>query len=312
AVTNDDVKLRLQPAKLNARFLQAYGELEEFSSTDSAERQLNHGFGLHRQTVAEKPGIVTFDLADAIYLRSRCQQHLGECELALAYAAPELCQFAQMRSFELPPGGYIIKLHELQRDPAFGGEEELNQRMVAGLLPASYFRDWIDKLAARHTFKQELVAPERMPRALQHFQAAVDMELQAIDAVRAEKDDDCEWRPNARQKHCVIYHPRRHGRESARPRNPSRRAELVELQSLLAGKTLLPHHRVSDTVGINLTKIFNEPVSFDAILWHHGCGATNYLETGEITPWQPDFTLHHDDFFFRQWMYAATREGGQW
>lgn len=58
---------------------------------------------------------------------------------------------------------------------------------------------------------------------------------------------------------------------------------LLEAESILNGKTLLPFWRGDTDKGINLRKVFTQPKDFDLVLWVQGSGAVSYLEKGEIT-----------------------------
>ena len=51
---------------------------------------------------------------------------------------------------------------------------------------------------------------------------------------------------------------------------------------VLQGRKLLPHWRVKDGRGINLKKVFEEPRTFDLVLWAHGAAAMPYLEEGQL------------------------------
>jgi hypothetical protein len=60
---------------------------------------------------------------------------------------------------------------------------------------------------------------------------------------------------------------------------------LDEAEAVLHGDKLLPHWRVKDGRGINLKRVFEEPRTFDLVLWAHGAAAIPYLEEGElVTP----------------------------
>jgi len=57
---------------------------------------------------------------------------------------------------------------------------------------------------------------------------------------------------------------------------------LDEAEAVLNGQKLLPHWRVKDGRGINLKEVFEEPSTFDLVLWVHGAAALPYLEKGPL------------------------------
>ena len=56
---------------------------------------------------------------------------------------------------------------------------------------------------------------------------------------------------------------------------------LDEFEALLKGEKLIPHWRLAK--GINLRRVFNEPKTFDPILWAQGSAALPYVENGPMT-----------------------------
>ena len=56
-----------------------------------------------------------------------------------------------------------------------------------------------------------------------------------------------------------------------------------EMESLLAGKRLIPFWRGDEKRGVNLRRVFTEPRTLDLVLWVQGTAATPYLEDGPVT-----------------------------
>ena len=70
---------------------------------------------------------------------------------------------------------------------------------------------------------------------------------------------------------------------------------LDKVDGILSGKLLIAFWRGDDPVGVNLNPVFNEPKSFDLVLWAQGTAALSYLEDGMLT--QPEFWLRLIDSF---------------
>ena len=58
---------------------------------------------------------------------------------------------------------------------------------------------------------------------------------------------------------------------------------LDETERILNGERLLPFWRGTTKQGVNLRRVFEEPRTFDFVLWAQGSGAGPYLEDGEVT-----------------------------
>jgi hypothetical protein len=119
--------------------------------------------------------------------------------------------------------------------------------------------------------------PARMKSALNHIEQMLELSGEMFEAALAETDDDREWIPNPKQKGVIP------GVEVSEEMVAGWSEFLDEAKGLFAGKKLIPHWRIRTGEGINLRKVFDEPTSFDLILWIQGTAAVPYLEKGELT-----------------------------
>lgn len=132
-----------------------------------------------------------------------------------------------------------------------------------------------DLVAFVHLLNLPVAEPDRLRRALTHFEAVAEQSRASWRAIRAENDNDLEWLPNPRQQSVVPV------RVSAAQIDAWLRM-LDEAEAIFAGEKLVPHWRVQGR-GIDLRRVFLEPRRFDLILWLQGGAATPYLERGEVT-----------------------------
>ena len=58
---------------------------------------------------------------------------------------------------------------------------------------------------------------------------------------------------------------------------------LNEAEALLLGEKLVPFWRGDGAKGVNLKRAFDEPRTFDLVLWIQGTAAQPYLEDGQLT-----------------------------
>jgi hypothetical protein len=94
-------------------------------------------------------------------------------------------------------------------------------------------------------------------------------------AARKETDDDLEWLPNAKQKQGIT------GTVLADAQIDGWLTVMVELNSILEGKKLLPHWRFDR--GMNVKRWFAEEKTYDLVLLITGTTAVKYLEDGPVS-----------------------------
>lgn len=132
-----------------------------------------------------------------------------------------------------------------------------------------------DAIAAIHLVHFEVAEPQRLSRAREHLLAMINQSRRCWECALAETDDDREWIPNAKQTSLTPL-------VVNAERIVAWKRFLDEAEAVLQGERLLPHWRVKDGRGINLKRVFEQPRTFDLVLWAHGAAAIPYLEEGEL------------------------------
>ncbi len=206
--------------------------------------------------------LIVFDGGDVHWLRGYCHLLSGFCEVILAHDGRQL--------FERT--GHLLYPH-VKSPYKYLKEDETPD--------SPWNENWImDLISFIHLTNFPVVAPERMPKALAHFEAMIEQSRQSWKRIQVETDDDHEWLPNPRQTGVLP--------------NVRVRQEMIdtwhelldEMQALLQGKKLAPFWRGSKdnhTRGLNVRRIFTEPRQFDLVIFVSGTGAHPYLEEGELT-----------------------------
>jgi hypothetical protein len=219
--------------------------------------QLNRRVSIDKAT-AEK-FLITFDKADVHWLRGYCHLLAATCDTVLAYDFRELFERTGHVVFEKVESPYEF-LARGRRVWDVGGA------------------DVLDLIAMIHLINLPLAEEERMPRALEHLQAAIEQSRLNWRAIEAEMDDDHEWVPGPRQTGVIP------GVRVTQEMVDAWRNFLTEAESILAGERLIPFWRADDPhQGVNLHKVFTEPRQFDLVLWVQGSAVEPYLEEGETT-----------------------------
>ncbi len=106
--------------------------------------------------------------------------------------------------------------------------------------------------------------------------------------IESEKDDDHEWIPNPTQTGEIQV-------RVSRELITGWHRVLDEIEALLNGKKLVPYWRLygnrtsngtwatpSEGKGINLYKVFHDPIEFDLVLFVQGTALERYLEDGRV------------------------------
>ncbi len=133
-----------------------------------------------------------------------------------------------------------------------------------------------DAIAFIHLMHWPVAEPERMKSALSHLEAVVDLSRESWKYIQSESDDEAEWIPGPKQKNGVLP------AASVSQQTVDGWIEFLdEFEALLKGEKLIPHWRLAK--GINLRRVFNEPKTFDPILWAQGSAALPYVENGPMT-----------------------------
>ncbi|MCY2975623.1 MAG: hypothetical protein NTW52_13270 [Planctomycetota bacterium] len=204
---------------------------------------------------------IVFDRADVDWLRGYCHLLAAVSELALAYDAEGLFDVASHRLFQHAQTRHTFLL-ESPRSPNrgwFGSVEEIS-----------------DLIAIIHMIRFPVIEPSRTSVALKHIEDAVGLSRQMWKRILAETDDDREWIPSPKQSGAINV-------KVTQEMVDNWTKALDEAESVLQGKKLIPFWRGKPNRGVNVRKIFLEPLPFDLVLWGQGTAATPYLEEGILT-----------------------------
>lgn len=236
----------------------------------------------NRQFSGSLPVInMTFDLADAYWVRGYCHVMSGLGEMILAYNWKD--QFERTAHLFYPrvdtPYDYLV---------AEG----------SGMFEGFSAENIADFVALIHTINYECSEPDRMKAALAHFETVIQLSRQSFAALNAETDDDHEWVPNPNQKSSPV------GIQVRPEMQKGWNDFLNEAELILQGRKLLPFHRgvpggssglffgrfedakVHPELGINVRRMFTDPQRIDLVLWLQGTGMHPFLEKGPRTDWR--------------------------
>lgn len=204
--------------------------------------------------------IVGFDRADALWLRGYTHVLMAFGEFMLAHDWQPT--FDSTFHLFFPKGDFAFA-NALDRRPVdptgFLGD--------AG--PVADFISFI------HLIRWEPTEPERMRVALAHLESVIALSRETWEAIGRETDDDREWLPGAHQTSPIPDMPVNEEVLAAW------HEVLDEADLILAGEHLIPHWRFRE--GVNFRKIFEEPQTFDLVLWITGPAALPFLEPGVET-----------------------------
>jgi hypothetical protein len=237
------------------------------------------------------PLVVTFDDADVVWLRGYCHILLGMSDVVLAYDWQD--QFERTAHLFYPK---VDSPYEFLAAEGTGAFMSFGAQNILDLVA------WI------HTINYELAEPERIPSALKHAEAVIELSRKNWELIRSETDNDNEWLPNPNQKAAMP------GFAVVQEVVTGWHEFLDETEAILQGKKLVPFWRGikggvtpfdqrfprNPTIGINVRKVFTEPTRFDLALWLQGSGLKPYLEEGDIVEpeqWQTMMNQFQGQFF---------------
>jgi hypothetical protein len=204
--------------------------------------------------------LICFDRGDVHWLRGYCHLLSGICEVYLAHDSRE--------TFECT--GHLLFAKTNSPYKFLTGSKHVRAIGRGDM-------DIADLVEFIHSIRWSVAEPERMRRALHHFEAVVAQSHESWKWIMAETDDDHEWLPNPRQTGVIP--------------NVRVTQEMVdawtdimnEFDKLLSGKLLIPFWRGDERYGVNVRKVFLAPTTLDVVLWVQGPAAAPYLEKGPLT-----------------------------
>ncbi len=197
---------------------------------------------------------IAFDLGDAIWLRGYCHLLSAALEFLLAYDWRD--------TFAGAAGLFYPRI-----EAAGSATSQLPWTRGNGEIAAA--------VAMIHLIRWEPVEPARLAKTRRHLKQVVALSRESWKAILSETDDDREWIPSATQKNGVLP-----GMTVTQPRIDIWLAALDDFDAVLDGKLLLPHWGLER--GFNLKRVFEEPRTFDLVLWATGHAAAPYLEDGPM------------------------------
>jgi hypothetical protein len=213
--------------------------------------------------VKPEPFEVSFDNADALWLRGYAHLLSASIEFVLAYDwRVTFERAAQLFYPRATPStlANVVEAPEVERD-------------------SWLFRDnthVADLIALIHEIRWPVAEAGRMQSAHAHLKQVIALNRLMWKAIAARTDDDRVWIPGPQQKHGVVS-----GMPVTQAQVDAWLAVLDEFDAILDGRKLLPHWRFAQ--GINFKKVFFEPQPFDLVLWITGHAAVPYLEAGPFT-----------------------------
>ena len=138
------------------------------------------------------------------------------------------------------------------------------------------FNKYADIIGALHMLNVKVAHPEKIMSTKIHLQKMITLSRLMMKTLESETDNDFEWLPNSKQTSAI---------------GVSLNAQMIadwqlfldEADNILVGKKLIPHWRIKNGMGINMSKYFFNPNNFDIVLWAHGANTLPYLECGALS-----------------------------
>lgn len=223
------------------------------------------------------PFTIQFDHGDAYWLKGYSHLLMGLVDFFLTFDGSPIFKY----------GGHLF----------FKKADTPYQKLIKGL---GNQRDsqFMDIIAMVHAFQLKPIAPQRCQRARQHFKQVLELSRVTWKLINAEKDNEMEWLPNAKQTSVT-------GTKISEEMIKGWHEFLDEAEQILDGKKLIAHWRIEDQ-GINLKKVFENPPVLDIVFIAHGVGVFPYLEKGTFTSqrtWRRLSQIFRGDFLgFAVWI----------
>ena len=207
--------------------------------------------------------LLRFDEADAAWLQGYTHFLSGLLDILTAYDwMPVWNQCA-----------HVVFLDPVPVPPIAAQSIDGRRREMAQIL---------DCVAALHELRLDLLRPDALRSARDHFRAMVACSRTCWGRVLAETDDDHEWLPSPAQAGPG-------GAKVTEQQIEGWRRVLDELDAVLSGQKLLAHWRLKPGTGINLDKLVNAPPRLDLVLLVQGSALLPYVEEGpasDLATWR--------------------------
>ncbi|WP_026186942.1 hypothetical protein [Ensifer sp. BR816] len=210
-----------------------------------------------------KPFVVGFDTADAKWLRGYCNLLMAVTKAWLSHDFSESWDYSfpllfprAVSTMAAAEGG------DVHGSTAFGLEKQQAD-------------DLADLVTLLHTIRWPVKDKVLWAEVRDHLKSVIALNRETWAFIGKETDDDHEWLPGPRQTSGAL--PSLNVTEE---RVQAWLGLLSRFEAALDGKLLIRHWRFAK--GINAAKLFEEPKSFDLILWVTGPAALPYLSDGPV------------------------------
>ncbi len=197
--------------------------------------------------------VVTFDTADAAWLAAYTHFLSAFAELVLAFGpAVQIARVAEVSA----------QVDALAGDTPYTNAYDM------------MFGQQIDRIAMIYLSLKQQPDPAHTRAAHSHLLKMIAQNRVFWRRVAAETDNNGEWIPNDNQQQ---------GMGLTVPPGTGTRwlAVLDDAEGLLTGDKLIPHWRLREGAGLNMRRMFEEPIPIDLAEWVHGIGLLPYIEEGD-------------------------------
>ena len=255
---DDPGKVALRPGLIRIDYV-GDGKPADTETVWKTYERITPGGGIEEKDAQEF--LIRFDAGDVPWFRGYCHLLSALVETILAYDEAALFDHTAHLFFSKPKTPFPFLLQ------GSGGNA-----MNFDVAPIS------DLLVFIHLMHFPVREPARLAAALDHLAQVPKFSRESWRRILAETDDDHEWIPNPRQKGALPNPGVTQERVDAWLRM------LDEADAILAGTKLVPFWREgSSKAGLNVRRVFTEPMAFDLFLWIQGTAAVPYLENGPLT-----------------------------
>ncbi len=207
------------------------------------------------------PFPIALDAGDVYWLRGYCHLLMGTADFILAHDTDEIFNHTAHLFFARVDTPYTF----------------LAETPMGGMFDTGMISDII---AFIHLIRLDVSDPQRMLASRDHLLQVSALSRNSWESILAETDNDREWIPSTTQTSVL-------GASLVvdQDRLDNWMSFLDEYDAILAGDKLLPFWRgqPSKIMGVNVAKIFEQPQTFDLVLWVQGSAAKPYLQVGELT-----------------------------
>lgn len=256
-IMDPDVELRL-PIGLMQVDLDGDGRSGDKEMLWRIYQEIHHNPGIVKSNA--NSFVVNLDRGDVHWLRGYLNLITSVLDIYLAYDSRETFEFVAPVIFELVEG-----------PPSYISGFKSVYPIDGGVLTV------VDLVAGAHSLHWNVTDRKRLEKALFKLETVIHQSRVSWKFIMAETDNDCEWLPNPRQKGIIP------GMSVEYEMVETWAGLMDELELILQGELMVPFWRGEKTeYGINVRKLFLEPITFDPIYWAQGTAMRPYLQKGRL------------------------------